>query len=153
MVNQHHADQLDLSLTPLGFLMSKYPGDGSYDHQQGLRSHLAGCGINADLMLRTGHALSGGQRSRVALAAVSYSRPHVLVMDEPTNNLDLEAVAALADVSLHRALRRIDVSTLPKPTIVAVRGELRRRSVAGLARPVLCRPCREGGVGGRRWVG
>jgi ATP-binding cassette subfamily F protein 3 len=28
---------------------------------------------------------------------VSYARPHVLVMDEPTNNLDLEAVAALAD--------------------------------------------------------
>ena len=42
-------------------------------------------------------ALSGGQRSRVALAAVSYARPHLLVLDEPTNNLDLEAVAALAD--------------------------------------------------------
>ena len=42
-------------------------------------------------------ALSGGQRSRVALAAVSYTAPHVLVMDEPTNNLDLESVAALAD--------------------------------------------------------
>ena len=28
---------------------------------------------------------------------MSYARPHVLVMDEPTNNLDLEAVAALAD--------------------------------------------------------
>ena len=28
---------------------------------------------------------------------VSYRRPHVLILDEPTNNLDLEAVAALAD--------------------------------------------------------
>ena len=37
------------------------------------------------------------ERSRVALSAVSYARPHVLVMDEPTNNLDLEAVAALAE--------------------------------------------------------
>ena len=26
-----------------------------------------------------------------------YTAPHVLVMDEPTNNLDLESVAALAD--------------------------------------------------------
>ena len=43
------------------------------------------------------HALSGGQRSRVALAAVSYVEPHILVLDEPTNNLDLESVAALAD--------------------------------------------------------
>ena len=42
-------------------------------------------------------AVSGGQRSRVALAAVSYVEPHVLVLDEPTNNLDLESVAALAD--------------------------------------------------------
>ena len=39
---------------------------------------------------------SGGQRSRVALAAVSYTKPHVLFLDEPTNNLDLESVAALA---------------------------------------------------------
>jgi len=38
-----------------------------------------------------------GQRSRVALAAVSYSKPHVLFLDEPTNNLDLESVAALAE--------------------------------------------------------
>ena len=42
-------------------------------------------------------ALAGGQRSRVALAAVSYREPHVLVLDEPTNNLDLESVAALAE--------------------------------------------------------
>ena len=43
------------------------------------------------------YGLSGGQRSRVALAAVSYVEPHLLVLDEPTNNLDLESVAALAD--------------------------------------------------------
>ena len=51
----------------------------------------------AGLMQLSSGALSGGQRSRVALAAVSYARPHLLVLDEPTNNLDLEAVAALAD--------------------------------------------------------
>ena len=41
--------------------------------------------------------MSGGQRSRVALAAVSYVEPHILVLDEPTNNLDLESVVALAE--------------------------------------------------------
>ena len=33
----------------------------------------------------------------MAMAAVSFLRPHVLVLDEPTNNLDVEAVEALAD--------------------------------------------------------
>jgi len=31
VVNQHHADQIDLSLTPLEFLRSQFPGDGSYE--------------------------------------------------------------------------------------------------------------------------
>ena len=31
------------------------------------------------------------------MAAVSFVRPHLMVMDEPTNNLDLESVAALAE--------------------------------------------------------
>ena len=31
--------------------------------------------------------MSGGQRSRLAMAAVSFMRPHVLILDEPTNNL------------------------------------------------------------------
>ena len=97
LVNQHHAEQLDLSLTPLAFLKAEYPGDGSYAHEQKLRSHLSGCGVGAELQGTPGHALSGGQRSRVALSAVSFARPHLLVMDEPTNNLDLEAVAALAE--------------------------------------------------------
>ena len=65
---------------------------GRYAHEQKLRSHLSQAGVNAELQMRTGHALSGGQRSRVALAAVSFARPHVLIMDEPTNNLDIEAV-------------------------------------------------------------
>ena len=97
LVNQHHADQLDLTMSPLQFLMAKFPGDGSYDHEQALRSHLHSCGVLAEMQLLPSSALSGGQRSRVALAAVSYTQPHVLVLDEPTNNLDLESVASLAD--------------------------------------------------------
>lgn len=36
--------------------------------------------------------LSGGQRRRLQLAAVLMGRPNVLVLDEPTNDLDLGTV-------------------------------------------------------------
>jgi ATP-binding cassette, subfamily F, member 3 len=109
LVNQHHADQLDMSLTPVEYMIEEFPcpssGISSYDHTLKLRSHLASCGVPGgnkegtipDLQNVPIAALSGGQRSRVALAAVSFLRPHVLVLDEPTNNLDLESVGALAE--------------------------------------------------------
>mmetsp|Transcript_8463 Transcript_8463/g.31261 ORF Transcript_8463/g.31261 Transcript_8463/m.31261 type:complete len:272 (+) Transcript_8463:1577-2392(+) len=97
VVNQHHADQIPYDLTPLAFMLKTFPGNGSLAHEQSLRAHLANCGCGADLQGILAGALSGGQRSRVALAAVSYARPHVLILDEPTNNLDLEAVESLVD--------------------------------------------------------
>ena len=39
--------------------------------------------------------LSGGQKSRVALAKISYSQPHILLLDEITNHLDMAAIQAL----------------------------------------------------------
>ncbi len=40
--------------------------------------------------------LSGGQKSRVAFACLSLTNPHILVLDEPSNHLDIEAMDALA---------------------------------------------------------
>ncbi|XP_052861375.1 ATP-binding cassette sub-family F member 1 [Anopheles cruzii] len=41
--------------------------------------------------------LSGGQKARVALAELCLNAPDVLILDEPTNNLDIESIDALAD--------------------------------------------------------
>ena len=41
--------------------------------------------------------LSGGQKSRVAFACLSLTNPHILVLDEPSNHLDMEAMDALSE--------------------------------------------------------
>ena len=41
--------------------------------------------------------LSGGQKARVALAELTLSAPDVVILDEPTNNLDIESIDALAE--------------------------------------------------------
>ena len=41
---------------------------------------------------------TGGQKSRVALAKVTFQRPHILLLDEPSNHLDIDAVEALVQV-------------------------------------------------------
>lgn len=97
IVNQHHAEQIDLSMTPLEFMKDRFPGDGGTEHLNSLRSHLDRMGVPTLKQAVPAYGLSGGQRSRVALAAVSFVEPHVIVLDEPTNNLDLESVGALAE--------------------------------------------------------
>lgn len=42
--------------------------------------------------------LSGGQRTRIALAALIFDEPDMILLDEPTNNLDAEGRAAVAEV-------------------------------------------------------
>lgn len=42
-------------------------------------------------------ALSGGQKVKVVLAAALWDRPHILILDEPTNYLDRDSLGALAD--------------------------------------------------------
>ena len=41
-------------------------------------------------------ALSGGQKVKVVIAAAMWNQPHILILDEPTNYLDREALGALA---------------------------------------------------------
>lgn len=57
-------------------------------------------GIGGDLALQAMYTLSGGQKSRVAFAKVTFSKPHILLLDEPSNHLDLDAVNALVQVWL-----------------------------------------------------
>jgi ATPase subunit of ABC transporter with duplicated ATPase domains len=65
------------------------------------RTTLAKFGLRRDDALRPAATLTPGERTRVQLALLVLRRMNVLVLDEPSNHLDLEAVeqltAALAD--------------------------------------------------------
>jgi ATP-binding cassette subfamily F protein 3 len=52
---------------------------------------LAGLGFDHEAQQRPMDSFSGGWRTRVALAAVLFSDPDLLLLDEPSNHLDLEA--------------------------------------------------------------
>jgi ATP-binding cassette subfamily F protein 3 len=53
---------------------------------------LSGLGFDAEAQQRPLDSFSGGWRMRVALAAALFSAPDILLLDEPSNHLDLEAV-------------------------------------------------------------
>jgi len=58
---------------------------------------LVGLGFDEDAQHRPLESFSGGLRMRVALAALLFSQPDLLLLDEPSNHLDLEAVLWLED--------------------------------------------------------
>lgn len=89
--SQHHVDGLDLTSNPLLYMMRCFPGVP----EQKLRSHLGSFGVTGSLALQPMYTLSGGQKSRVAFAKITFKKPHIILLDEPSNHLDLDAVEAL----------------------------------------------------------
>ena len=57
--------------------------------------HLADFGIDSQLAHGKIRQMSGGQRQRLVICAAFWSKPHVIALDEPTNYLDNDSVAAL----------------------------------------------------------
>ena len=62
-----------------------------------IQGHLGRFGFSGDEAQRMPRTLSGGERSRVALAMIMLSRANLLIFDEPTNHLDVESIEALED--------------------------------------------------------
>src|SRR6201995_5884257 len=62
-----------------------------------IEAHCANFGLDAELVSHSRmRVLSGGQRVKVVLAACSWQRPHLIVLDEPTNYLDRDSLGALS---------------------------------------------------------
>ncbi|KKY31032.1 putative protein gcn20 [Diaporthe ampelina] len=90
---QHHVDALDLNLSAVSFMAREYPGRTDEEY----RRQLGAFGITGTTGLQKMEVLSGGQKSRVAFACLALTNPHILVLDEPSNHLDIEAMDALSD--------------------------------------------------------
>jgi len=90
---QHHVDALDLNASAVGFMAKNYPGKTDEEY----RRQLGAFGITGMTGLQKMELLSGGQKSRVAFACLALTNPHILVLDEPSNHLDIEAMDALSE--------------------------------------------------------
>ena len=82
------------------------PGCAAPSWRSGSHEALDQVGM-ADFADRPPHHLSFGQRRRVAVATVLAMRPEILVLDEPSSNLDPASRRELADI-----LRSLDVTVL-----------------------------------------
>ncbi|KAI1112230.1 P-loop containing nucleoside triphosphate hydrolase protein [Nemania sp. NC0429] len=90
---QHHVDALDLTMSAVSFMAKEYPGRSDEEY----RRQLGSFGITGTTGLQKMEVLSGGQKSRVAFACLALTQPHILVLDEPSNHLDIEAMDALSE--------------------------------------------------------
>jgi len=88
---QYHMDSFDLKLSPLQNMMNRWP----LAPEAELRSHLGRYEINGNDALKPMKFSSGGQKSRTAFACLTYTKPHILLMDEPSNHLDMRTIEAL----------------------------------------------------------
>lgn len=70
-----------------------FPGQTVYLHQQ-----LAEVGLSADIITSPPHRLSSGERQRLSLLRLLQNRPKVLLLDEPTANLDHQSSALVERV-------------------------------------------------------
>jgi len=90
--DQHSNEALNGEQSPIEYLVAKF----SIDPQTARKNPgMVGLpGLSHTVKIKD---LSGGQKSRVALAELSLGAPDMLILDEPTNNLDIESIHALAE--------------------------------------------------------
>jgi ATPase subunit of ABC transporter with duplicated ATPase domains len=86
------ADELDRLLERFGHAQARFDELGGYALEARAREILAGLGFSQDSQDGDVARLSGGWKMRVALARILLMRPDAMLLDEPSNHLDLESL-------------------------------------------------------------
>ncbi|MCD6072129.1 MAG: glycosyl transferase family 1 [Microvirga sp.] len=97
MVDPDKADDLDQIIERYGEVQARYEELDGYSLEGRAREVLAGLGFSQEMMDGDVGALSGGWKMRVALGRILLMRPDVMLLDEPSNHLDLESLIWLEE--------------------------------------------------------
>lgn len=90
--NQQYADQLNMEETATEYLQRNF----NLPYQDS-RKCLGRFGLESHAHTIQISKLSGGQKARVVFSELACRQPDVLILDEPTNNLDIESIDALSE--------------------------------------------------------
>src|SRR5215203_5251668 len=92
MADPERAGDMEKILDRFGEVQEEYEHLGGYALESQAREVLHGLGFDDERIDGDVGALSGGWKMRVAMARVLLGRPDVLLMDEPTDHLDIESI-------------------------------------------------------------
>ncbi|HEY0864183.1 MAG TPA: ABC-F family ATP-binding cassette domain-containing protein [Lacunisphaera sp.] len=93
---QNRGDNVKLDLTVLENVMELRTNENQLTEQQA-RAVLGGFLFRKDDVFKKASVLSGGEKSRLALARLLVNPPNLLLMDEPTTHLDIPSIDALVN--------------------------------------------------------
>ncbi|MCA6113555.1 ABC-F family ATP-binding cassette domain-containing protein [Bradyrhizobium sp. WSM 1738] len=92
MADPDRADEMEDIIARYGEVQHRFEELDGYALDGRAREALAGLGFSQEMMEGDVGALSGGWKMRVALARILLMRPDVMLLDEPSNHLDLESL-------------------------------------------------------------
>lgn len=92
MADPARADDMDDIIARYGEVQHRFEELDGYALDGRAREALSGLGFSQEMMEGDVGALSGGWKMRVALARILLMRPDVMLLDEPSNHLDLESL-------------------------------------------------------------
>jgi ATPase subunit of ABC transporter with duplicated ATPase domains len=92
MADPDQADRLDAIIERFGDVQARFEELGGYALEGRAREVLDGLGFSQEMMDGDVGTLSGGWKMRVALGRILLMRPDVMLLDEPSNHLDLESL-------------------------------------------------------------